>query len=1345
MAVITGTIASDTLTGTAGNDTVTGNAGNDSLSGGAGNDTLTGGDGDDQVFGENGNDLMVWNPGDDTDLFEGGADIDTALVNGGTGAEVFSVTANGTRVRFDRLDPAPFSLDIGTTEHLVVKANGGNDFFSATGNLAALIQLTVDGGAGNDTILGTNGADTLLGGTGNDLIDGQQGNDVAFLGAGNDTFQWDPGDGSDTVEGQAGFDTLHFNGSAGAEIMEFSANGTRTLLTRNLGNIVMDLNDVERVQLQALSGADTITVQDLAGTDVKQVAINLAGTIGGTAGDGQADTVIVNGNGGNNTINVAQVAGAVTVTGLVAQTTIAAAEAANDRLVINALGGNDTISASKLPVGVVGLTLDGGLGNDKVTGSLGSDVILGGDGNDTVAGGAGDDVAFLGAGNDQFLWNPGDGNDTVEGQDGFDTLRFASSAADEEFTVAANGGRVFLLRNVAAVVMDLDDVERLEIGASGGSDAIVVTDLTGTDVAEVAIDLAADGKVDSVSVNGTNGDDIVSVASLGGQVVIEGLAAGVTVSKAGKADILTVNALDGDDIIDASGLAAGKIGLAINGGLGVDIVLGSAGADTVSGGDGDDLAFLGAGNDTFVWNPGDDNDTIEGQAGTDTLRFNGTNVAENVDIAANGGRALFFRNVANVTMDMNDVERIEFNALGGADLIIVHDLSGTDVKQVAIELAATGGGGDAQPDTVLAHAGNSSDKINVALLGSAVSVTGLAAQLVIANAEAANDSVIINGLGGDDAISAAKLPAGAVALTLDGGIGNDVIVGSQESDILLGGEDNDSVTGGAGGDIAFLGTGDDLFLWNAGDGNDTVEGQGGSDTLRFAGANADENIDIAANGGRALLLRNVGAALLDLDDVERLEVRALGGVDNIVVGDLTGTDVTEVAIDLAAAAGGKAADTKIDTVTVNATNGADVFAIASTKDGKIAVTGLAADVIIDHVGKTDRLVINALGDNDVIDATSLAAGKIALTMNGGLGGDVFLGSAGNDTVNGGDGNDLALLGAGDDMFVWNPGDDNDTIEGQAGTDTLHFSGANAAENIDITANGGRVIFFRNVANVVMDLNDVERIQYQALGGADNITVNDLSGTDVKQVAIDLAGTGGVGDGFADNVTALGTAGNDSVAVSLAAGAVTVKGLAAQIGIAHAELANDQLIINGLGGNDTINASALPASTMRLFLAGSDGNDTITGNGGNNILDGGADNDIVKGGAGDDLLFGGLGKDALDGGTGNDTITGGAGDDTITVSAGNDLVRYTSVVDGHDLLIGFDGNAAGGQDILDLDLLFDSLVVAAGDRAARVSIVDHGASVEIAIDTNGDTLLDLTVATLKTSDVVSIGQDVLLGS
>ncbi|HKH18094.1 MAG TPA: hypothetical protein VKA57_11255, partial [Solirubrobacteraceae bacterium] len=112
---------------------------------------------------------MVWNPGDDTDLNEGGDGTDTVEVNGGNGAEVFTATANGTRVRFDRVEPAPFAIDIGTSETLTVNADGGDDSFSATGNLAALIQITVDGGAGADTLLGSNGVDLLLGGDGNDF------------------------------------------------------------------------------------------------------------------------------------------------------------------------------------------------------------------------------------------------------------------------------------------------------------------------------------------------------------------------------------------------------------------------------------------------------------------------------------------------------------------------------------------------------------------------------------------------------------------------------------------------------------------------------------------------------------------------------------------------------------------------------------------------------------------------------------------------------------------------------------------------------------------------------------------------------------------------------------------------------------------------------------------------------------------------------------------------------------------------------------------------------------------------------------------------------------------------
>ena len=239
------------------------------------------------------NDRMIWNPGEGTDLNEGGAGIDTVEVNGGNGAETFTITANGTRVRFDRTTPAPFALDIGTTENLVLNANGGDDIVSAGNGLAPLIALTVDGGAGNDSITGGDGNDTLLGGDGNDSIIGGRGNDTAFLGTGDDTFVWNPGDGSDTVEGQAGNDSLIFNGANVNEKIDLSSNGNRLRLTRDVANVTMDTNDVENININALGGADVITANDLSATSVSQLSINLAASGGG--GDASADSVIVNG------------------------------------------------------------------------------------------------------------------------------------------------------------------------------------------------------------------------------------------------------------------------------------------------------------------------------------------------------------------------------------------------------------------------------------------------------------------------------------------------------------------------------------------------------------------------------------------------------------------------------------------------------------------------------------------------------------------------------------------------------------------------------------------------------------------------------------------------------------------------------------------------------------------------------------------------------------------------------------------------------------------------------------------------------------------------------------------
>jgi Ca2+-binding RTX toxin-like protein len=767
--------SADLLFGQGDNDTLFGKGGTDLLFGGDGNDILTGGDGDDQMFGEAGDDRMIWNPGDDTDLAEGGDGTDTVEVNGGNGAEVFTASANGTRVRFDRLDPAPFSIDIGTTEKLVLNMNGGDDSFSATGNLAALIGVTVDGGTGNDTIFGSNGADTLLGGDGNDFIDGNQGNDTALLGAGDDLFQWDPGDGSDTVEGQDGSDTLLFNGANINERIDISANGARARFTRDVANINMDLNGVEKITFNALGGVDTTTVNDLGGTDVTEVNVNLAGTIGGTADDGSADTVIVNGTNGADIVDVVGAGNSVSVVGLAARTNVTNSEGANDSLVIKALGGDDSITATTLPAGVVKLTIDGGTGDDTILGSQGDDTLLGGDGNDFVFGDNGNDLAQLGAGDDVFQWNPGDGNDTIEGQDGTDTMLFFGANIAENIDISANGGRVLFSRNVANVTMDLNGVEHIDFNALGGADNIMVGDLSGTDVTEVNIDLrgpngGGDGAADSVTVNGTNAavGDLIVIAGDAGGVTVSGLQATVNMSFQEQAnDRLTINGLTGDDVLNASSLKADGIQLTMNGGLGADLFLGSQGDDLINGGDGDDTALMGAGDDVFVWNPGDDNDTVEGQDGVDTLLFNGANIAENIDISANGGRALFTRNIANVTMDLNDVEHIDFNALGGADNIVVNDLSGTDVTEVNINLAGTPGGsaGDNQPDTITINATNGDDVIQIVGDANGVTILGLATTVNISGFEAANDRIIINGLAGDDVIEASGLAAGSIQLT----------------------------------------------------------------------------------------------------------------------------------------------------------------------------------------------------------------------------------------------------------------------------------------------------------------------------------------------------------------------------------------------------------------------------------------------------------------------------------------------------------------------------------------------------------------------------------------------------
>jgi hypothetical protein len=207
--------------------------------------------------------------------------------------------------------------------------------------------------------------------------------------------------------------------------------------------------------------------------------------------------------------------------------------------------------------------------------------------------------------------------------------------------------------------------------------------------------------------------------------------------------------------------------------------------------------------------------------------------------------------------------------------------------------------------------------------------------------------------------------------------------------------------------------------------------------------------------------------------------------------------------------------------------------------------------------------------------TTISGGAGNDTLIGGAGAETFLGGPGDDTVIGGRGNDIASLGSGNDTFVWNPGDASDVVQGGAGTDTMQFNGANVAENFTLAASGRHLTLFRNIGNVTMDTRGVEDVNLAVLGGADNITVNDLSGTGVSNVNLDLAGTAGgaTGDGALDTVTVLGTRGNDAITATGNGSGADLSGLPAAISVVHGE-ANDQLAIDTLGGHDTVTSSGV---------------------------------------------------------------------------------------------------------------------------------------------------------------------------
>jgi len=142
------------VTGGTGNDSLVGNISVNAINGGSGADWIVAGPGADVLSGGAGDDVLVWSNGDGTDVDEGGTNTDTVQVNGSTAAnDVFTVAANGARLRLDRTNLGLFNLDIGTVETLTVNGVGGDDSFTVNdlAGVASLATLRLYGFDGNDT------------------------------------------------------------------------------------------------------------------------------------------------------------------------------------------------------------------------------------------------------------------------------------------------------------------------------------------------------------------------------------------------------------------------------------------------------------------------------------------------------------------------------------------------------------------------------------------------------------------------------------------------------------------------------------------------------------------------------------------------------------------------------------------------------------------------------------------------------------------------------------------------------------------------------------------------------------------------------------------------------------------------------------------------------------------------------------------------------------------------------------------------------------------------------------------------------------------------------------------
>jgi Ca2+-binding RTX toxin-like protein len=1176
-------------------------------------------------------------------------------------------------------------LQGGAGDDLLIGNNGGDVLDGGTGqdNLFGLDGDDVlDGGTEVDILAGGNGVDVLIGGADDDILFGEADADILLGGseddtlvggAGNDVL--DGGAGADTLQGGAGDDTyLNVTGEdslfdiEGDSLIQLAtatgigAGGLATSATPTNGlsvDIALDSGDTLKLDSAFFGMSATIQFANGDALDLETlVGEQLAIPLNLTSGSGGGR--VYGGAAGDRLIGGT---GADTLVG----------HLGND--VLTGDVGNDTLDGGNgldILYGEAGAdTLDGGAGDDDVQGGLGNDVLLGGAGNDKLLGyqaysvdDAGNDVLDGGTGNDQMFG--GDGNDMyLYGRgDGFDTI--GDSPNDD------GSSSTDTLRLGAGVLPEHVTLLRIKADTLGGDDLMLVVD-------------------------GSNQQIVLSNY----YYVYSGISD------------YSIERIEFDN-------GAGAVWTAAD----IDSHVEAGSENSMTG---------TASNDTFVLDNPSDVITEAANSGIDTVISLGTYTLPD--------------NIENLTL-ISAASASGFLAIDGTGNAFDNIIIGSSAANILTGLDGNDTIYASSGDT--AYGGNGNDVMN-------------------AENNAGNIWTTLNGGAGDDTMSGGSGPG---PITFDGGEGNDTITITGDSSTttvgttyryLIGGAGNDIITAGMGENYIYGDSGDDIIRGgdnfdsvNAGDGNDTVYGNDGVDYL--SGADGDDVLDgglgddaLWGDGGNDTLFGGGGNDSLTAGE----------GVDTLY-GDI-GNDNLVGGFGLNTMWGGEGDDTYwvaslSDTVIEQAGEGWDwitAYGLASyTLPDNVEDLTLAGPVLTVGIGNAlDNLIklVTGYGHKNTLYGNGgndcLISDDGDDMLYGGVGNDVLTGNDGNDWLDGSDGADSMTGGNGNDTYIVNDQGDAVIEQGYAGFDTVESSiTLTLAANVeDLTLTGTAVIngSGNDLSNVLTG-NSANNVLVGGMGD-DTYVFGRGSGQDIVNsydMTVGKIDTVLFGAGVASTEVSVSLLGNDLVLAingttdtltiqqymdNDGASAYTVElikfqddGITWNVAGIKAILANLSPVLSTAlpdqtapqGGafsytfasnaftdpdaGDTLtysatlaDGSALPSwlsfnAATRTFsgtpstlgaisvrvtakdsgnLTVSDTFDitvsvqnlTLNGTSGVDTLNGGAGNDILNGLAGNDTLNGNAGNDRLDGGTGNDTLRGGAGDDTYIVDSATDVV------------------------------------------------------------------------------------------